>query len=105
MLTHAIVASVARWSNEQMLRSIGELIASDFVTLYPSYEQIMKNKSMPFWQRALITVIAMVVISMLIGALWRSVFNFGLPEYVSGVIGGLTAIPLWEFLKRIKAKP
>jgi hypothetical protein len=61
----------------------------------------MKSEIMPFWKRSLITVLAMVAVSMIIGYLWRSVFNFGLPEYVSGIIGGLTAVPLWEFLKRI----
>lgn len=59
---------------------------------------------MPFWQRSLITLLAMIAVSFLIGLLWRSIFNFGLPGYASGVVGGLTAVPLWEFLKRIKPK-
>ncbi len=57
---------------------------------------------MPFWQRLLITLAAMLVVSFTIGLLSRSLFGFGLPDYASGVVGGLTAIPLWEFLKRIK---
>jgi hypothetical protein len=32
------------------------------------------------------------------------VFGFVLPAYVTGVIGGLTAVPLWDLLKRIKPK-
>ena len=64
----------------------------------------MKNQIMPFWQRSLITVLAMIAVSVIIGFVWRSLFNFGLPEYISGIIGGLTAVPLWEFLKRIKAE-
>jgi hypothetical protein len=28
-----------------------------------------------------------------------------LPSYIGGVIGGLTALPVWEFLKRIGPKP
>lgn len=59
---------------------------------------------MPFWQRSLITLAAMLVVSFIIGFMWRSLFGFGLPNYVSGVVGGLTAVPLWEFLKRVKPK-
>ena len=59
---------------------------------------------MPFWQRLLITLAAMLIVSFTIGFLARSLFGFGLPDYASGVVGGLTAIPLWEFLKRIKPK-
>ena len=59
---------------------------------------------MPFWQRSLITLAAMIFVSFIAGLLWQSLFNFGLPGYASGVIGGLTAVPLWEFLKRIKPK-
>lgn len=59
---------------------------------------------MPFWQRSMVTLAAMIFVSFIIGLLWQSMFNFGLPSYVSGVIGGLTAIPLWEFLKRVKPK-
>ena len=59
---------------------------------------------MPFWQRLLITLAAMLIVSFTIGFISRSLFGFGLPDYASGVVGGLTAIPLWEFLKRIKAK-
>ncbi len=59
---------------------------------------------MPFWQRSLITLVAMMVISFLVGLLWNSLFGFNLPSYVSGVVGGLTAVPLWDLLKRIKPK-
>ncbi|MFW2438163.1 MAG: hypothetical protein ACN4GR_02185 [Arenicellales bacterium] len=59
---------------------------------------------MPFWQRSLITLLAMIAVSFLVGFLWHSLFNFSLPDYASGVVGGLTAVPLWEFLKRIKPK-
>jgi hypothetical protein len=27
-----------------------------------------------------------------------------MPGYLSGIIGGLAALPVWEFLKRIKPK-
>ena len=59
---------------------------------------------MPFWQRSLVTLSAMIIVSFLVGFLWRSLFNFGLPDYASGVVGGLTAVPLWEFLKRVNPK-
>ncbi len=59
---------------------------------------------MPFWQRLLITLIAMLAVSFVAGLLWQSVLGFALPSYAAGIIGGLTALPLWEFLKRIGAK-
>ena len=46
----------------------------------------------------------MVVISFIAGAIWGSVVNFAMPSYISGVIGGLVAVPAWEFLKRYKPK-
>jgi len=64
----------------------------------------MKNKTLPFWQRSIVTIIAMIIASLAVGYIWRSVFGFALPDYVSGVAGGLTAVPLWEILKRIKPK-
>ena len=59
---------------------------------------------MPFWQRLLITLLAMLAVSFLAGLLWQSIFSLRLPSYAAGVIGGLTALPLWEFLKRIGEK-
>ena len=56
---------------------------------------------MPFWQRLIITLIAMLAASFIAGLVWRSLFDIGLPSYLAGVIGGLTALPLWEFLKRV----
>jgi hypothetical protein len=46
----------------------------------------------------------MVVTSLIIAAVWRSAFNMTIPSYVAGVVAGLAAIPVWEFLKRIKPK-
>jgi len=59
---------------------------------------------MPFWQRLLITVIAMLAASFVAGLLCQSLFNIGLPSYAAGIVGGLTALPLWEFLKRLGKK-
>jgi len=57
---------------------------------------------MPFWQRLAITLIAMLAASFLVGVFWRSTFNIPLPSYLAGVVGGLTTLPDWELLKRIK---
>ena len=46
----------------------------------------------------------MLAASFLLGIFWRSIFNIPLPSYLAGIIGGLTALPVWEFLKRIKSK-
>jgi hypothetical protein len=57
---------------------------------------------LPFWQRLLLTVAAMLATSWIAGLIWHAIFNFPLPSYVGGVVGGLAALPLWEFLKRIR---
>ena len=59
---------------------------------------------MPFWQRSLVLLAAMMIVSFVFGMIWQSLFGFNLPSYASGVIGGLTAVPLWDLLKRIKPK-
>ena len=59
---------------------------------------------MPFWQRLAITIAIMLVVSFLAGLLWQHILGFDLPSYGAGIIGGLTALPMWEFLKRIKRK-
>jgi hypothetical protein len=56
---------------------------------------------MPFWQRLLITLLAMAATSLVVGLIWRALFGFELPSYLAGVVGGLTAVPVWELLKRI----
>jgi hypothetical protein len=60
---------------------------------------------MPVWQRLLLTLIAMIAASFIIGLIWENLFAFPLPSYVAGLIGGLTALPVWEFLKRVGPKP
>ena len=59
---------------------------------------------MKFWQRLGLTLLAIVVASFVIGLIWHGLFGFGLPSYIGGVIGGLTAVPVWEFLKRVGPK-
>jgi glucose-6-phosphate-specific signal transduction histidine kinase len=59
---------------------------------------------MVFWKRFLITVVAMLAASFIVGVIWRSIFNIIMPSYLAGFIGGLTALPVWELLKKIKPK-
>ena len=49
-----------------------------------------------------ILLAAMIGVSFIVDLLWNSLFGFHLPGYASGVVGGLTAVPLWAFLKRLK---
>jgi hypothetical protein len=56
---------------------------------------------MPLWQRLILTLLAIVAVSIVISVIWNNLFGFGLPSYLGGVIGGLTAVPAWEFLKRV----
>jgi len=56
---------------------------------------------MKLWQRLVLTIIAIVVVSIIISIIWNKLFGFGLPSYLGGVIGGLTAVPVWEFLRRV----
>jgi hypothetical protein len=58
---------------------------------------------MPLWQRVLITLAVMLLASYLLGLVWSWLFNVEIPSYLSGAIGGVTAVPTWEFLKRIRA--
>ena len=60
---------------------------------------------MPLWQRFLITLACMLMTSFVAGILWHGVFNAEIPSYLSGVVGGFTAIPIWEFLKRVGPNP
>ena len=59
---------------------------------------------MPLWQRVIMTVVAMVVVSLVAGYIWWQMFGFELPSYLAGMVGGLTALPVWEFLKRFRPK-
>ena len=54
------------------------------------------------WHRLLIVLVVMLAISFLSGRLWFSLFDFALPSYLAGVIGGFTALPVWELLRRIR---
>jgi hypothetical protein len=55
----------------------------------------------PLWQRLLITFVTMLLASVVAGLLWRWLFNTDIPSYLSGVVGGVAAVPMWELLKWI----
>ncbi len=57
---------------------------------------------LPLWQRLAVTFIAMLAVSYVAGLICQSVFSVELPNYAAGVIGGLTALPVWEFMKRLR---
>lgn len=57
---------------------------------------------LPLWQRLLLTVVAMLLSSYLVGLIWNAAFSFPLPSYLAGAIGGLAALPVWDFLKRVR---
>lgn len=58
--------------------------------------------TLKLWQRLAITIVAMLATSYLAGLLWTYATGWTMPGYVAGVIGGLTALPVWEALKRLK---
>jgi hypothetical protein len=51
---------------------------------------------MPVWQRLLITLAIMLLTGYLVGLLWHWVFNSDIPSYLSGAVGGLSAVPTWS---------
>jgi NhaP-type Na+/H+ or K+/H+ antiporter len=60
---------------------------------------------MPFWKRTLIIILAVLAVSFIASLIWKAIFGSLLPSYLAGVIGGLTALPLWELLKRVGPRP
>jgi hypothetical protein len=59
---------------------------------------------MKLWQRMVLTIVVIVAASIIISIIWNKLFGFGLPSYLGGVIGGLTAVPVWEFLRRVGSR-
>lgn len=60
---------------------------------------------MSIWARIGVTIVLMVLFSFLAGLLWGKFFSNQIPSYISGFVGGLTAVPVWEILEKFKAKP
>jgi len=59
---------------------------------------------MPFWQRLLILLVAVMAVSSIVGLIWHALFDFYLPSYISGVVGGLSAVFIWDLLKMTKSE-
>ena len=57
---------------------------------------------LPFWQRLLLVILVMLLASYLAGRAWHYILGVPLPSYAAGAVGGLAAIPIWDFLKRIR---
>jgi len=57
---------------------------------------------MTLGKRLLITLVAMVIASFVIGLIWRGLFDARIPSYLSGLVGGLSALAIWEFLRSKK---
>jgi glucose-6-phosphate-specific signal transduction histidine kinase len=64
----------------------------------------MDRKMMPLWQRMVITLATMLATSFVAGLMWHWLFNASIPAYLSGLIGGITSVPVWELLKRIELR-
>lgn len=56
---------------------------------------------MKLWHRLLIVLVAMLAVSFFAGRLWFFLFDTAIPGYLAGAIGGFTALPVWELLRRI----
>lgn len=59
---------------------------------------------MPFWQRLLVLLVAVMGVSFIVGQVWNAMFGVYLPSYVSGVVGGLSAVFIWDLLRKTKPK-
>jgi len=46
----------------------------------------------------------MLVVSFLTGRLWFYLFEFALPSYLAGVIGGFTALPVGALMRRMGSR-
>ena len=57
---------------------------------------------MALWLRLLITLGLMLAASYLAGLIWHWLFSSDMPSYLSGAVGGITAVPAWEFLKWVR---
>ena len=59
---------------------------------------------MPFWQRSLVLIVAVMGVSFAVDLICHALFGFYLPGYVSGVVGGLSAVWIWDVLKKTVSK-
>jgi len=59
---------------------------------------------MPFWLRVILTVAAMLIASSIASRIWFWAVHSDIPGYLSGAIGGITAVLLWEVLQGWRRK-
>jgi hypothetical protein len=59
---------------------------------------------MAFWVRVLIMVAAMVLASTVASRIWFWAVHSDIPGYLSGAIGGITAVFVWELLRSWRRK-
>ena len=59
---------------------------------------------MKIWIKLAIIFVAVVLASIIAGYLWKSLFNASIPAFLSGLVGGLAALPTWEFLRGFDTK-
>ncbi len=64
----------------------------------------MSQQRLSLWQRLTITILVMLGASYVAGLLWNAALGFALPPYIAGLIGGLSAIPVWDLLQRLRPK-
>jgi hypothetical protein len=43
--------------------------------------------------------------SFVAGLLWRGIFSADIPSYLSGIVGGVTAVLVWDSLKLVGLRP
>lgn len=55
---------------------------------------------MKLWHRLLVVLIVMLAVSYLVSQMWLALFDFAIPGYLAGVVGGFTALPVWELMRR-----
>ncbi len=55
---------------------------------------------MKLWQRLVATLLAIILMSFVITALWRNLFDAQLPSYVAGIGGGMIGVLVWSFLHK-----
>jgi hypothetical protein len=60
--------------------------------------------AVPLVQTILAVVATMLVVSFVAGLIWHWLFDATMPSYLSGLVGGATAVPVWELLKRVEIR-
>lgn len=59
---------------------------------------------MGFWQRLAVTILVVLAFSGLLHFAWQALFGFNMPAYLAGLLGGLVALPVWEYLQLRRKK-